>query len=314
MMMMKAVVLVVAVVASSVHVVQGQTSDPCDGISKKECKKKEECTYNSFNYKCFLTAGKGSVVRDGSQNVAPGKYCGVGGGQRNEAGDISDTHNVIGGGDSNYCALGSKNTISGGKLNAIASVDVQEFDTISGGLKNFIFDSSYSVITGGGGEGDGFTDNKIGRADTSTISGGSQNLIERSLSGTSNSSGNTISGGDNNIVFSNGNGAITGGFKNWVEGQGAVVVGGESNHASGRNSLAFGQSAITTFDHSMVVNLIGGLDQDDKLEGTKAGEFLMNANSFRFQIGNGKGKGGLDLSTTITKQNIPYLRAALDEE
>merc|ERR1712238_577228 len=141
--------------------------------------------------------------------------------------------------------------------------------------------------------------------------GGSQNLIQGS--GTK-SSRNTITGGLENTVSFEGNGAITGGFKNSVDGRGALVAGGASNSALGSNSLAFGQSAVTAFDHSMVVNLIRGLDQDDTLECTEAGEFLMNANSFRFQIGNGKGKGGLDLSTTITKQNIPYLRAALDEE
>jgi len=308
MMMMKAVVLVVAVIASSVHVVQGQTSDPCDGLSKNQCKKKKECTY-IFNT-CFSTAGKGSVVRQGDNNVAPGKYCAVGGGKRNQAGDINDTYNVVGGGDFNYLVQGSKNTISGGKFNAIkGGGDVQEFDTISGGWQNSIFKSSYSVITGGGGEGDGFgKSNSISGVDTSTISGGSQNLIQGS--GTSTSSHNTITGGFDNILNFGGNGAITGGFQNGLFGRGAVVAGGASNFVSGSNSLAFGQSVVTTFDHSMVVNLIGGRP----LEDTEEGEFLMYANSFRFQIGNGKGKGGLDLSTTITKQNIPYLRAALDEE
>merc|ERR1719148_513720 len=111
MTMMKAVVLVVAVAASVVRVVQGQTSELCDGLSKKNCKKNEECTYAPSTKECLLTAGKGSVVRQGDTNVAPGKYCAVGGGKQNEAGDTDDTHIVIGGGDSNS-VQGSKNTIS----------------------------------------------------------------------------------------------------------------------------------------------------------------------------------------------------------
>jgi len=317
--MMKAVVLVlvVAVAASSVRVVQGQTSELCDGLSKKNCEEKEECTFNSFYEDCILTAGKGSVVRDGSENVAPGKYCAVGGGKQNEAGDTDDTHSVIGGGYSNICFQGSKNTISGGKLNSIANGDFQEFDTISGGSNNEIANSSNSVITGGGGPGmdkfDKDGDSNLIRGEKkSTISGGRKNRIIRGSG--SISSGHTISGGDkNSILDSDSNGAITGGKRNSVEGRGAVVVGGASNRAYGRNSLAFGQNADTEFDHSMVVNLIGGTDFSDDLKGTEEGEFLMNANSFRFQIGNGKEKGGAIQFTKMTYDNIDNLASALAE-
>ena len=71
--MMKAVVLVVAVVASSVRGVQGQTSDPYTDLNKNKCPKKE-CTYNSLVERCLLVAGKGSFIRQGSKDTAPGKY------------------------------------------------------------------------------------------------------------------------------------------------------------------------------------------------------------------------------------------------
>jgi len=176
---MKAIVLVVGVVASSVCVVQGQNSDPCEDFNKKKCGKKDECTWNSDLEFCALTAGTDSIVRDGSENTASGEYSAVGGGRWNDAGFIGDAYNVIGGGDSNVCIDGSKNIISGGSNNSITSItnaDVQDFDTISGGLNNLINDGSYSVITGGGG-GDGDEDgeyNLINGCDTSTISGGTQ--------------------------------------------------------------------------------------------------------------------------------------------
>merc|ERR1719148_642911 len=93
--------------------------------------------------------------------------------------------------------------------------------------------------------------------------------------------------------------------------QGSVVAGGSFNRAFGTNSLALGQSAFTEYDHSMVVNLIEFSDEDDRLKGTEDGEFLVNAESFYFQIGDGN--DGID-STTITKTNIQNLRAALEEE
>jgi len=73
MMLMKTVVLVVvAVVAPSVHVVQGQTSDPCLGLPKKECKNEKQCSFLLSRKECYLTVGKDSVVRQGNKNVAPG--------------------------------------------------------------------------------------------------------------------------------------------------------------------------------------------------------------------------------------------------
>jgi len=309
MMLMKAIVLVVGVVASSVCVVQGQNSDPCEDFNKKKCGKKDECTWNSDLEFCALTAGTDSIVRDGSENTASGEYSAVGGGRWNDAGFIGDAYNVIGGGDSNTC-VGNKNIISGGNNNFIGGNGApHDFDTISGGWNNEIFDSSSSVITGGGGEFDSDEENSIKGGETSTVSGGKKNRI-RGLGG---SSGNTISGGFDNIIEESDMQyrTITGGLENDVKGQGAVVSGGERNGAYNRNSLAFGQNAASIHDHSMVVNLIGGLDKDDLLTSDEDGQFLVSAESFLFQIGDGN--DGID-STELTKTNIQNLRTALEEE
>jgi len=175
---------------------------------------------------------------------------------------------VIGGGLSNSCYRGSKNTISGGNFNTIFPItdaDVQDFDTISGGWTNTIVSGSYSVITGGGGDFDGVGDkdsNIIQDCDTSTISGGKKNRI-RGLGGVSGGSGHTMTGGfQNNIAFfdeSENHSVLSGGSGNLVVGEHAVVVGGVNNAAVGTNSLALGQNAATSTSskHSMVVNLIG---------------------------------------------------------
>jgi len=297
--------VVVVLVLAGVPVVQAQATDPCDGLNQKKCGKKEQCTLNYFNT-CILTVGKESVVRDGSDNAASGKVCTTGGGVKNVAGRIDDTYSVVGGGRYNLC-YGNENTIAGGRVNTIT--DGTKSNTISGGFSNDIFpplnnneEASFSVITGGG-------DNFIRGADT-TISGGKNN------EGTAEGSGDTVTGGFGNLIaYSNPARdycVITGGSGNRAEGQGAVVAGGELNRALGTNSLAFGQNAVTLYKHSMVVNLLGGEDKDDVLTGTEDGEFLVTAESFRFQIGNG-GNDGIE-SADITKTNIQNLRTALEEE
>jgi len=300
--------------------------DPCLGFTEKKCGKKEECTFFSRLNACIVTTGKGSIVRDGSENVAPSPLCTVGGGQQNLAGSRNpiNTHMVIGGGLLNFC-VDKKSTISGGHRNDVSGGT--QYNTISGGWNNGITfgstGSTSAVITGGGGdffEGDG---NQIIGSDTSTVSGGKHNRVEGAdinVGNSRTSSGNTVTGGlGNRIVPAVGNFidsndcVLTGGSSNIVGGQGSVVVGGDRNHARGKNSIALGENAFTKYDHSMVVNLMGDDDKGDGLKGTKDGEFLVTAESFLFQIGNGNGNGGID-STTLTKTNIQNLRTALEEE
>jgi len=301
--------LMLAVVAPSVvPVVQGKTNNPCDGLTKKKCNNKKQCTFFSsaffYNNQCYLTAGNGSIVRDGSKNVAPGTLCTVGGGQQNRAGylDFYPAYSVIGGGVDNLC-VGDKSTISGGNKNIIFSISLSEgitseYDTISGGSSNGITDSTSAAITGGGGgdlKGEG---NSISYGDMSTISGGKQNIVV--------GSGNTLTGGFNNVVSYPGTPndcVVTGGNSNNARKQGSVVMGGQFNTADGKNSLALGQNAVTKYDHSMVVNL---MDDETPLKATQEGHFLVNANSFRFQVGNGE-------SATLTSENISRLKKELLE-
>jgi len=302
---MKTVVLVVvAVVAPSVvPMVQGKTQ-PCIELAEKKCKKVEQCTYFSSTKECFLTAGKNSIVRQGDKNVAPGPLCTVGGGKNNLVGyvDPAQSYNVIGGGIDNIC-FGNKNTISGGKSNDVDASEDSKYNTISGGWTNSIIDSTAAVITGGGGDLDDFFGNfnVISDGDTSTLSGGSQNRVY--------GPGQTVTGGFKNqsinLPNTPGFGVVTGGTRNGASSR-SVTMGGQSNTAYGKNSIALGQNAFTSYAHSMVVNLMEPKNANDYLETTQDGHFLVNANSFRFQVGNGD-------SATINSENINRLKKELLE-
>jgi len=311
MMLMKTVVLVVVavVVPSVLPVVQAETKT-CDGLAKKECKKEKHCTFFPYypsSKECVLTVGKDSVVRQGDKNVAPGLLCTVGGGKNNLAGfnidivaDPAESYNVVGGGVDNLC-LGTKNTISGGKSNEMfySLEGGRTYNTISGGSNNVMSDSTAAVITGGGGDGLERKGNAIGGSNTSTISGGSRNDIF--------GAGHTVTGGLGNSIiafdFGESFGVVTGGTSNAAT-QGAVIMGGQSNYASGKNSIALGQYAAAAYDHSMVVNLMEPNSEETPLEATEAGHFLVHANNFRFQVGNGE-------SATLTAENINLLKKEL---
>jgi len=126
----------------------------------------------------------------------------------------------------------------------------------------------------------------------------------------SDGSGNTLTGGFRNNIGNFPDDAndcvVTGGNSNNAQKQGSVVVGGQFNTADGKNSLALGQNAVTKYDHSMVVNLMEPKSDETPLEATQEGHFLVNANSFRFQVGNGE-------SATLTSENINRLKKELLE-
>jgi len=180
-------------------------------------------------------------------------------------------------------------------------------NTISGGWSNSIWSSTAAVITGGGGDNDGgLGTNTISGSNTSTISGGSKNLI-LGVKGT----GNTLTGGLSNSVYDIKNDmsndcVVTGGNSNWVGRKGSVIMGGHNNVIFGKNSIALGANTETRYDHSMVVNLMEPKSELEALEATQEGHFLVNANSFRFQVGNGD-------SATINSENINRLKKELLE-
>jgi len=246
-----------------------------------------------------LGQGIGSVVREGKDNVAPGEYCTIGGGEENDAGNAD--YNVIGGGLDNG-TQGDKGTISGGKNNFIE--DEQEANrgiTISGGSFNIIDDSTFSVITGGGRFGDG---NSIDFGSENIISGGIGNSVDGSKKC-------VVTGGVSNAISSDSREycVVTGGNLNSASGTGSVIVGGTSNTANGDYSIVFGEEGSADFDSSMVVGLTGG-----KVATEDEGQFLAVANSFRFQIGDGEPKQNGDPQfAKITDENIQNLIDALNE-
>jgi len=318
-----AIAAVVLQVMSVVPVVQAQTQESCFDLSKKECKKSTECTFQTDclglfgRDTCVRTIGFKSVVRQGEGNAAIADFCTVGGGIQN----INDGgwYNVIGGGKKNK-SFSNTATISGGSENLIQpETDNREFEqnsgsTINGGQFNNIDNgSSFCVITGGGGPlfdiGGGnkiegtlvFEPLKIIAARESTISGGKRNL--------SKGEGSVVTGGTANSAVSDKGSVVTGGRSNGVGGLDSVIIGGKDNQVLGDYSIAFGNNAFAAKDSSMVMNLIE--PKGVLVETTEDGQFLVNAETLRFQIGNGENIKGDVSSTKITGENIDRLIEAL---
>merc|ERR1712238_550356 len=103
---------------------------------------------------------------------------------------------------------------------------------------------------------------------------------------------------------------MTGGALNDARGKSSVVVGGVGNSANGDYSIILGENAKAKKDNSMAVNL---MKDGEELVTKQDGQFVMNAESFRFQIGNGKDKNGAVQSTKMTYENIDNLASALAE-
>jgi len=237
--------------------------------------------------------GKKSVVRQGEDNTALGDFCTTGGGKSNAAGvDGSETteFSVVGGGENNN-AEGNASVISGGNDNTIRPED-SDGSTISGGDGNLILDTQFSVITGG----------KLLRIESAeefaTISGGTDNIVF-------GGSGAVITGGKDHDAEGIKANVITGGLENFVGAEASVVIGGRNNQAIGDYSVALGDNALATQDSSMAINLLGG---DDVVETTQAGQYLVKAKSFTFQVGVGNNARGI----TITASNIGNLISALN--
>ena len=250
-------------------------------------------------------AGEFSVVILGLDNNAPGKFCNVNGGKGNEAG--TDLFNgagfeidyaIIGGGLEN--AAGSRfSTISGGTKNVMSSF-AQEHCTISGGGSNLI-DTDYisSVITGGAFN--RMTDFAIRKG--CTISGGTNNFCSTEYG--------VATGGDFNGVF-DGAAVAFGGLGNGGSGLSSTSVGGENNLVGGDFSIGLGLRTIVDNDSSMVIFLNPG-DFIDDFFGPESdtdvdGQFIVNAESFTFQIGRNRD----DLRFQITEDNIQNLIDALE--
>ena len=273
---------------------------------------------SSSNTQFAPEAGEFSVVILGQENIAPGKFCNVNGGQFNEAGsDFINAGNyaVIGGGATN-AAGPIFSTISGGRENFI-SRDVQECLTTS---DPFFFASTMS-----GGGSNGISTN----FDSSVITGGTKNRMCSGGLSCGTSKGCTISGGEFNACVTEG-GVATGGANNRVfdfaavafggadnlvddKGRLGTSVGGELNFINGFCSIGLGRGTGVNNSNSMVINLsVPPPDNDDSFETEfdtdGNGQFIVNAKSYTFQIG----KNDDDLSIQITEENIQNLIDALE--
>jgi len=255
--------------------------------------------------------GTGSVVR-GDSNKAKGILCTVGGGEDNSAGPKDTIYSTVGGGKENS-SDGNQGVISGGNGNLIFAKDEDNdlFSSINGGVDNLIDKTEFSVITGG-------NNNTIRQqpvlipsvgTEQGTVSGGNSNNIL-------NGRGNVITGGDGNTLNSITDSVITGGKSNKVDRDnafGAVVVGGLNNEASGVFSIAFGTNAFADTANSMATNLSGNsAGKINPIRTTSPGQFLIQAKSYKFQIGNGKNNNGDVSSTILSKDNIQKLISALE--
>ena len=256
-----------------------------------------------------LGAGEFSVVIFGSDNIAPGKFCNVNGGEGNEAG----TDSFSGDGFENDYAV-----IGGGLENSAGS----RFSTITGGIENFVSrggktPTKHNTISGGAGSGiSGFI--------SSVITGGTENRMFGSGDGARNAC--TISGGEVNIcsddadigvatggldnVANNVAAVAFGGADNFVNGQSATSVGGEFNTINGDFSIGLGTDTRVNNHSSMVINLNDRpfALNDDEGDTDVDGQFLVNAKSYSFQIG----KNRDDLRFQITDANIQNLIDALE--
>jgi len=236
------------------------------------------------------------VVFGGDDNIAKGDFSNVNAGDDNKAkGDYA----VIAGGSSNS-VFSKFSTISGGDFNEIGSKSTE--CTISGGNSNFIVNTGEdSVITGGIGNSVSFgRDNRVSNCSGCTISGG------QGITCDANEAVRT-GGGNFNRVPTGDRSVVTGGRDNGSGGKNAVIVGGENNIADGTLSIALGTQVQATKGSSMVINL--NPDGKKSLKSKKAGQFIANAESYTFQIG--QNNDGLS-SIQITEDNIQNLIDALE--
>jgi len=256
--------------------------------------------------------GDFSVVIQGESNFAPGKFCNVNGGKGNEAGtdlfnepDFESDYAIIGGGLENIAGSrfstitgGTKNSVSRGKKNNL------KHSTISGGNSNGISDSFISSVITGGAFNRVDLSSESGASTGCTISGGTNNFCSTEYG--------VATGGDFNGVF-DGAAVAFGGLGNGGSGLSSTSVGGENNLVGGDFSIGLGLRTIVDNDSSMVINLIASSDFSDDFFGFESdtdvdGQFIVNAESFTFQIGRNRD----DLRFQITEDNIQNLIDALE--
>ncbi|OEU20320.1 hypothetical protein FRACYDRAFT_236395 [Fragilariopsis cylindrus CCMP1102] len=233
------------------------------------------------------------VVFGGDDNIAKGDFSNVNGGDDNKAkGDYA----VIAGGSSNS-VFSKFSTISGGDFNEIGSKSTE--CTISGGDGNFIANNAEDSVITGGLENSVCLIKDIKICTGCTISGGTGIICDAQEA--------VRTGGGATDLFSTGDrSVVTGGEDNEAGGKNAVIVGGKDNRAGGTLSIALGTQAQVFKESSMVINL--NPDGQKSLGSEMAGQFIANAKSYTFQIGQNNDSLGIE----ITANNIQNLIDVLE--
>ena len=238
--------------------------------------------------------GESSVVVFGGDVSAKGDFSNVNGGDDNKAkGDYA----VIAGGSSNS-VFSKFSTISGGDFNEIGSKSAE--CTISGGDGNFIANNAEDSVITGGLENSVCLSKDIKICSGCTISGGTGIICDAKEA--------VRTGGGATDLFSTGDrSVVTGGEDNEAGGEIAAIVGGKDNRAGGTLSIALGTQVQATEGSSMVINL-NPPDVEERLKSEEAGQFIANAESYTFQIGQNNDSLGIE----ITANNIQNLIDALE--
>jgi hypothetical protein len=189
-------------------------------------------------------SGGNSFVGGGWFNTASGFNATVGGGDGNFT---SSDYGTIGGGTGNGAFDSQASTIGGGWNNIITGT--AQYATIAGGQNNII-SATHGTIAGGG-YSSGFGWGNRVSDEGGVIGGGGNNQAGNNTGTTTDAYYSTVSGGWANTAAGK-YAVIGGGHGNAANANYATVPGGNNNVASGIGSLAAGENASATHDHSFV--------------------------------------------------------------
>ncbi len=257
---------------------------------------------------CTISGGEDNVIELG--NV---KHVSIGGGQRNRAkgGAAGARYGTIGGGWDNIIAY-SNSVVSGGYSNRVFSRDsnigggynnyigqatnIPGFgtpagggaaNTIGGGGSNYIYDASYSAISGG--QENAIYSDPVVYLEGSWIGGGLRNIIRVGYA--------VIPGGFANVIGIGGDSSVlSGGFRNIQSGAVAVIGGGQDNTNGAIYSAIGGglqNRATTAADYAIIPGGTG-----NTVSGASSGA-IGNRNTV---TGGGSMAFGYDLN--VTEENV----------
>lgn len=178
-------------------------------------------------------------------------------------------------------------------------------NVIAGFEENDVEDSIGSVISGGGGSGEGGekwarSNSNMVKSNYSTISGGRGNIIgdpsEHQEMPADQSRGSVIGGGEQNAIFGY-NSTIGGGWDNFVPGIGATVGGGVWNISGGEQSVIGGGFWNEALGESSVIS--GGFRNEAIGDSSVIGGGRSNDAGYREHLESGETVQGGEFTSII---------------